>query len=72
MALHVVDEARRCLNCKKPQCRTGCPIQTDIPHFIQLFLDGKIDEAGELLFNNNPLSLVCYLVCNNENQCVGH
>lgn len=72
MALHVVDEARRCLNCKKPQCRTGCPIQTDIPHFIQLFLNGKIDEAGELLFNNNPLSLVCSLVCNHENQCEGH
>lgn len=37
MALHVVNEARRCLNCKVPQCRKGCPINTPIPDMIQLF-----------------------------------
>ena len=72
MALHVVNEARRCLNCKKPQCREGCPINTPIPDMIQAFLGGRIDEAGEMLFRNNPLSLVCSLVCNHEAQCEGH
>ena len=72
MALHVVNEARRCLNCKKPRCREGCPISTPIPDMIQLFLNGHINEAGEMLFRNNPLSVVCSLVCNHEAQCEGH
>ncbi len=72
MALHVVNEARRCLNCKKPRCREGCPISTPIPDMVQLFLNGHINEAGEMLFRNNPLSVVCSLVCNHEAQCEGH
>ena len=72
MALHVVNEARRCLNCKKPLCRTGCPINTPIPEMIQSFLNGGIREAGEMLFSNNPLSLICSLVCDHEKQCEGH
>lgn len=72
MALHVVNEAKRCLNCKKPKCRQGCPINTDIPQMIQDFLHNRIDEAGERLFGNNPLSLVCALVCDHEKQCEGH
>lgn len=72
MALHVVNEARRCLNCKVPQCRKGCPIQTPIPGMIQTFLNGGIKEAGQMLFENNPLSIVCSLVCDHERQCEGH
>ncbi|MEG2500914.1 MAG: NAD(P)-dependent oxidoreductase [Oscillospiraceae bacterium] len=72
MANHVVDEARRCLNCKNPQCREGCPIHTDIPKAIKLLLDGHLDEAGRMLFMNNPLTTVCSLVCSHENQCEGH
>lgn len=72
MAIHVLDEARRCLNCKKPQCREGCPIHTEIPTVIQLMLNGQLDEAGWKLFENNPLTTVCSLVCNHENQCEGH
>ncbi|MBQ3060499.1 MAG: NAD(P)-dependent oxidoreductase [Desulfovibrio sp.] len=71
MALHVINEARRCLNCKKPLCRKGCPISTDIPQMIRQFLDGRIDEAGEMLFENNPLSVICSLVCDHEKQCEG-
>ena len=56
MAHNVIAEAKRCLNCKKPLCRTGCPISTPIPDFIQTFLKGDIDEAGRMLFDNNPLS----------------
>lgn len=72
MALNVVSEARRCLNCKKPMCREGCPINTNIPEMIQLFLNGESDKAGEMLFDNNPLSTVCSLVCSHETQCQGH
>ena len=70
--LNVVDEARRCLNCKKPLCmEAGCPIKTKIPEMIREFLSANINEAGEILFKNNPLSLVCSLICNHENQCEG-
>ena len=72
MAIHVLDEAQRCLNCKVPQCQKGCPIGTPIPTVIRLMLDGKLDEAGRTLFENNPLTTVCSLVCNHENQCEGH
>ena len=72
MAHNVIAEAKRCLNCKKPLCRTGCPINTDIPRFISEFLHGNIDEAGRMLFDNNPLSVVCSIVCNHGNQCQGH
>lgn len=72
MAIHVVNEARRCLHCKVPQCRTGCPINTPIPDMIQLFLNSQLDAAGEMLFENNPLSVVCSLVCDHEKQCEGH
>lgn len=73
MAMHVIEEARRCLQCKKPLCRLkGCPIQTNIPEMIRLFLDGKTQEAGKMLFDNNPLSIVCSLVCDHEHQCEGN
>ncbi len=72
MAVHVIDEANRCLNCKKPLCRQGCPIQTAIPQMIQAFKEGDLNRAGEMLFENNPMSLVCSLVCNHEKQCEGH
>ncbi len=72
MALNIINEARRCLNCPKPSCQKGCPINTPIPEVIRTFLDGDIDKAGALLFENNPLSLICSLICNQENQCEGH
>ncbi len=72
MAYSVKDEANRCLNCKKPMCMEGCPIHTPIPKVISLLKEGKMDEAGWMLFENNPLTTVCSLVCNHENQCEGH
>lgn len=72
MAHHVITEAKRCLQCKKPKCQEGCPVHTDIPRMIRLMLDGGIDEAGQMLFENNPLSMICSLICNHENQCEGH
>ena len=72
MAYHVMDEANRCLNCKKPMCMEGCPIHTPIPTVISLLKEGKIDEAGWMLFENNPLTTVCSIVCNHERQCEGN
>lgn len=72
MAIHVLDEAKRCLNCKVPQCQKGCPIHTPIPKVIQMMLNGQLDEAGWTLFENNPLTTVCSLICNHEKQCEGH
>ena len=72
MALHVMDEANHCLGCKKPRCQQGCPIHTNIPEVIRLLKDNKLDDAGKMLFENNPLTTVCSLVCNHENQCEGH
>lgn len=72
MALHIVEEATRCLGCKRPSCQAGCPIGTPIPHVIELFKDKRIEEAGALLFENNPMSLACAVVCNHGAQCEGH
>ena len=73
MAVHVLNEARRCLQCKKPLCRLkGCPVETNIPEMIRLFLAGESEAAGRMLFDNNPLSVVCSLVCDHENQCEGN
>ena len=72
MALHVMDEANHCLGCKVPRCQQGCPIHTNIPEVIRLLKANKLDEAGRMLFENNPLTTVCSLVCNHENQCEGH
>ena len=72
MAIHIVDEANRCLGCKRGMCQIkGCPVHTPIPQVIQLFKERKLDEAGEILFENNPMSAVCALVCNHGDQCEG-
>ncbi len=72
MALHIIAEANRCLNCKKPMCQEGCPVHTPIPVVIQLFKENRLMEAGDMLFRNNPMSAVCSIVCNHEMQCAGH
>lgn len=65
-------EADRCLGCRNARCSKNCPINTPIPQIIDLFKDGKIQEAGEILFENNPLSFVCSIVCPRERQCYGN
>ncbi len=72
MALHIVEEADRCLNCRRPLCQEGCPVHTPIPKVIQAFKARDIANAGQMLFDNNPMSVVCSLVCNHSNQCEGH
>ena len=68
----LLDEANRCLLCKNPKCKANCPINTPIPEIINLYKEGNLEEAGEILFNNNPLSAICSLVCIHEDQCKGN
>lgn len=65
-------EANRCLKCKVPRCKKACPISTDIPTIMKLFLEGNEQEAGKVLFENNPLSAICSVVCPHENNCFGN
>ena len=69
---HIINSAQTCLDCKKPKCQTGCPVGTPIAEMIRLFLSGNIKEAGEKIFENNPLSIICSLVCPHEKHCEGH
>ena len=72
MALKISTEAERCLQCKKPLCRQGCPAGTPIPQVVALFRENRLMEAGRLLFENNPMSLICAMVCDHAAQCYGH
>ena len=65
-------EADRCLLCKNARCKANCPISTEIPEVVKLFKEGNLVEAGEILFNNNPLSAACAIVCPHEDQCKGN
>lgn len=65
-------EAIKCLKCKKAQCSAHCPVSTDVPKVMELFLNGEIRQAGELLFLNNPLSAVTSVICPHERNCTGH
>ena len=66
-------EAQRCLLCKKPKCALqGCPVHTPVPECMLLYREGKLDEAGEMLFRNNPLTAVTSQVCDWKQFCHGH
>ena len=67
-----LQQAENCLLSKNPRCQKNCPINTPIPQIIQLYKDGEIEKAGEILFNNNPLSSICAIVCPHEKQCRGN
>lgn len=68
----IKQEAIKCLKCKKAQCSAHCPVSTDVPKVMELFLNGEIRQAGELLFLNNPLSAVTSVICPHERNCTGH
>lgn len=68
----IKSEAQRCLKCKVPTCSKGCPVSTPIPTILTMFLDGKMREAGEVLFNNNPLSAITAMICPHDKNCKGH
>ena len=62
-------EASRCLNCKNPMCKKGCPVSVNIPEFIQQVKAGNIQKAGEIIRETNMLPSVCGRVCPQERQC---
>ena len=64
-----VREAGRCLNCKEPQCITGCPVQVPIPRFIQALRNGDFPRALDIIKEANLLPAVCGRVCPQEKQC---
>jgi glutamate synthase (NADPH/NADH) small chain len=64
-------EAERCLQCKKPKCREGCPIHNDIPRFIRLLREGRIEEGYWADRETNSLPAICGRVCPHEFQCEG-
>lgn len=66
-----VDEAARCLNCKHHPCMTGCPVQIDIPAFIQRVKERDFEGAYAILTHQSSLPAVCGRVCPQENQCEG-
>ncbi len=64
-----VEEASRCLQCKKPACREGCPVEIDIPPFIQLITKHDFIGAARNIREKNSLPAVCGRVCPQEIQC---
>ncbi|MBQ0050831.1 MAG: NAD(P)-dependent oxidoreductase [Treponema sp.] len=68
----VIAEARRCLNCPKPLCRTGCPIENDIPAFNHAVSLGNFGEALSVINLRSNLPAICGRVCPHETQCEGH
>lgn len=66
-----LDEAARCLNCKKPLCVEGCPVGISIPRFIQKVKVGEFEEAYRIITESSSLPAVCGRVCPQEAQCEG-
>ncbi len=66
-----IDEANRCLQCKKPMCMNGCPVQIKIPAFINEVANGNFEKAYEIISETSSLPAVCGRVCPQESQCEG-
>ena len=66
-----MEEATRCLGCKKPKCVEGCPVAIDIPGFIAQVKDGNFEEAAKVIAKDSSLPAVCGRVCPQESQCEG-
>lgn len=65
-------EASRCLNCKNPKCVQGCPVNIQIPQFINAIKEGDLNKAGEIIRETSMLPSVCGRVCPQERQCEGN
>ena len=70
-AEQAMDEAARCLNCKKPLCVMGCPVSINIPAFLSKAAKGDFEGAYETISLQSSLPAVCGRVCPQENQCEG-
>jgi len=66
-----LEEARRCLQCKKPLCVQGCPVEVEIKDFISALAEDKVEEAYSIIKRTNALPAICGRVCPQEDQCEG-
>lgn len=66
-----MQEASRCLQCKKPVCVDGCPVEIDIPAFIKYIQEGDFTKSIRKLWERNSLPAICGRVCPQEDQCEG-
>ena len=67
-----IEEAKRCLHCKIPQCKKGCPIENDIPDFVHELSMGNMGAAMSIINAKSNLPAICGRVCPHEKQCQGH
>lgn len=67
-----IAEAKRCLNCKNPSCKKGCPIENHIPEFIHELSKGNMGNAMAIINEKSNLPAICGRVCPHEKQCQGH
>jgi len=67
-----IAEAKKCLQCKIPQCRKGCPIENEIPSFIHALSMGNMGDAMHIINEKSNLPAICGRVCPHEKQCQGH
>lgn len=64
-----VSEASRCLQCKNPRCRQGCPVGVNIPAFVNEIKNRNFEKAREIITADNNLPSICGRVCPQETQC---
>ena len=64
-----IEEAGRCIQCKKPGCIKGCPVEVNIPEFIKAVHEGDMPEAARIIKSTNSLPAICGRVCPQETQC---
>ena len=64
-------EASRCLNCKNPRCVAACPVNINIPAFINHVMEGDFKAASDVISEDSSLPSICGRVCPQENQCEG-
>lgn len=67
-----MEEAKRCLNCKKSPCMSGCPVNVPIPEFIGKVAEGDFEAAYQVITRENALPAICGRVCPQEKQCEGN
>ena len=70
--IEAIAEAKKCLQCKVPQCRKGCPIENEIPNFIHALSMGNMGDAMRIINEKSNLPAICGRVCPHEKQCQGH
>ena len=67
----IKEKAKYCLNCKLKPCSKGCPMNTNIPEFIEKIKEENFEEAYYILKENNIFSHICSIICPQEDQCEG-